>query len=476
MLFNSLDFLIFLPLVFCLYWGVIHKNLKWQNALILIASYVFYGWWDWRFLSLIFISTLVDYLVGLQFLKEITSKQKKVWLWVSVLVNIGLLGFFKYFNFFVDSFVSSFTFLGMEVSSRSFTIILPIGISFYTFQTLSYTIDLYRNKIKPTKDFVAFAAFVSFFPQLVIGPIERAKNMLPQFTKRRVFNNDEAIIGIKQFVWGLFKKVVIADGCAQYVNEIFYNHSNYSSLTLCIGAIYFAFQIYADFSGYSDMAIGIARLFGIRLMTNFKYPFFTKNIADFWRHWHISLSTWFRDYIFFPLGGSKGNTLKTVRNIIVVFLISGLWHGADWTFIAFGAYFGLVAAIQFVLGMTHKRGQSFSGSIVQKMIQFFQMGSTFLWFALGMIIFRSSSITKAYQYIYEMFQFTIKVDLLNTSRYAFELIPLLGIFILIEWFSRHKEFPLYSSKYSLFKVSLVITMIIFFGSFSNVQDFIYFRF
>ena len=336
MLFNSLDFAIFLPIFFFLYWFVTNKNLQLQNFLIVVASYIFYGRWDWRFLFLIFFSSITDYIIGkgLQVIEK--EKYRKVLLWISIVTNIGFLGFFKYYNFFVNSFVTAFSFWGKSISVNSLDIILPVGISFYTFQTLSYTIDVYKRKLEPAKDIISFLAFVSFFPQLVAGPIERATNLLPQFYKKRVFEYDKAVDGMRQMLWGLFKKVVIADNCAEYANTIFNNYTDFSGSTLVLGAIFFTFQIYCDFSGYSDMAIGMSRLFGFNLMKNFAFPYFSRDIAEFWRRWHISLSTWFRDYLYIPLGGSKGSLSKIVRNTFIIFLVSGFWHGANWTFIIWG--------------------------------------------------------------------------------------------------------------------------------------------
>ncbi|NRA94499.1 MAG: MBOAT family protein, partial [Psychroserpens sp.] len=336
MLFNSIDFAFFLPIVFLLYWFVVHKNLAWQNILLVIVSYVFYGWWDWRFLSLILFSTLVDYFIGLRMQKTERKSIRKYLLWTSIAVNIGLLMFFKYYNFFVDNFVSAFTFFGASINPSGLDIILPVGISFYTFQTLSYTIDIYREKLKPTQDFIQFAAFVSFFPQLVAGPIERATRLLPQFKVKHKFNAVEATDGLRQILWGLFKKIIIADNCATYVNIIFENYDTMSSYNLILGAVLFAFQIYGDFSGYSDIGIGTARLFGFRLMQNFAFPYFSRDIAEFWRRWHISLSTWFRDYVYIPLGGSRVSKWLNIRNVFIIFTVSGFWHGANWTFIAWG--------------------------------------------------------------------------------------------------------------------------------------------
>ncbi|MPL98833.1 Peptidoglycan O-acetyltransferase [bioreactor metagenome] len=319
MLFNSLEFGIFLPIVFFLYWFLFKNNIKLQNHLIVIASYVFYGWWDWRFLSLIFFSTIIDYTIGFFLGKESNKRKRTLLLYTSVIVNLGLLGLFKYYNFFLENFITAFTFFGLNIKASSLNIILPVGISFYTFQTLSYTIDVYKKRMTPTRDFISFAAFVSFFPQLVAGPIERATLLLPQFANKREFNYLSAVNGLRQILWGLFKKIVIADNCAEYANQIFNNSSTYSSSTLILGALFFTFQIYGDFSGYSDIAIGTARLFGFNLMRNFNFPYFSRDIAEFWRRWHISLSTWFRDYLYIPLGGSQGNVWMKIRNVFIIF-------------------------------------------------------------------------------------------------------------------------------------------------------------
>ncbi len=336
MLFNSIEFAIFLPIVFILYWFVTNKNLKLQNILLVLASYVFYGWWDWRFLSLIVFSSFVDYSVGVALSKTTLVRKRKALLWTSILINLGFLGFFKYFNFFAESFADAFTLFGRHMETSRLEILLPVGISFYTFQTLSYSIDVYKRKLEPTKDVVAFFAFVSFFPQLVAGPIERATNLLPQFYKKRHFVYARAVDGMRQILWGLFKKMVIADNCAEYANQIFNNYEDYSGSTLFLGALFFTFQIYGDFSGYSDIAIGTSRLFGFNLMQNFAFPYFSRDIAEFWRRWHISLSTWFRDYLYIPLGGSRGGTWMKVRNTFIIFIVSGFWHGANWTFIIWG--------------------------------------------------------------------------------------------------------------------------------------------
>ena len=478
MLFNSFDFLLFLPLVFILYWFVFRK-LKLQNIFILIASYVFYGWWDWRFLSLILASTFVDYSIGLLLNKTDKKKKRKLLLLASLLFNLGLLGVFKYYNFFIDNWINAWSTMGITMHKSSLNIILPVGISFYTFQTLSYTIDIYRKKLKPTKDFIAFSSFVSFFPQLVAGPIERASNLLPQFYKKRVFSYDLAVSGVKLILWGLFKKVVIADNCAIYVNEIFENYQDQSGFTLALGAIYFAFQIYGDFSGYSDIAIGVARLFGFNLMRNFNYPYFSRDIAEFWRRWHISLSTWFRDYLYIPLGGSKGSKYKQIRNVFIIFLVSGFWHGANWTFIFWG---GLNALLFIPLLLSNKNRKNLD--IVAKNgwfpsgREFFQILLTFSLTTIAWIFFRAESITVAFNYIKQMLVFEgfSKIDYLTgIERYSFEIIFLIPIFLLFEWFYRKNETP-FQGRLKYMNEMIILLMLFIFGSFSDHTSFIYFQF
>lgn len=342
MLFNSLTFLIFLPTVFIIYWFFLRNTLKGRNLFLLIASYLFYGWWDYRFLSLLIISTLVDFVIALLMDKEQRDKRRKLLLTISLITNLGLLGVFKYYNFFIENWVNMWDAFGVEMHVSSWRIILPVGISFYTFQTLSYVIDVYRKQLRASNNFIQFAAYVSFFPQLVAGPIERATNLLPQFSRLHKFDYTLARSGISLIVWGFFKKVVIADNATFFVNEIFATPEAFSTPELWMGAILFGFQIYGDFSGYSDIAIGTARLFGFRLMTNFKFPYFSRDIAEFWRRWHISLSTWFRDYLYIPLGGSRGSKKMQLRNTMIIFLVSGFWHGANWTFIVWGAIHALL--------------------------------------------------------------------------------------------------------------------------------------
>lgn len=336
MLFNSLSFAVFLPLVFLLYWFVAGKSTKHQNILLLAASYYFYACWDWRFLFLLLFSTALDYFSALKIEAETTTTSRKLWLWISISINLGFLALFKYYNFFAESFQEAAAGLGLSIHPTILSVVLPVGISFYTFHGLSYIIDCYYNRIKAERNFTDYAVFVSFFPLLVAGPIERATHLLPQIKTKRTFNYVNAVNGLKQILWGLFKKVVIADNCAEFANHIFDNSDTLPGSTLALGAVFFAFQIYGDFSGYSDIAIGTARLFGIDLIRNFAYPYFSRDIAEFWRRWHISLSSWFRDYIYIPLGGSRNGRLISIRNTFIIFILSGFWHGANWTFICWG--------------------------------------------------------------------------------------------------------------------------------------------
>jgi len=482
MLFNSIDFAIFLPIVFILYWFVTKNNLKLQNFLIVGASYLFYGWWDWRFLSLILFSTIVDYSVGLGLLKQVNQTKRKILLWTSILVNLGFLGFFKYYNFFLDNFITAFSFFGTEIQANTLNIILPVGISFYTFQTLSYSIDVYKRKLEPTKDFIAFSAFVSFFPQLVAGPIERATHLLPQFYKKRTFDYSKAVDGMRQILWGLFKKIVIADNCAEYANLIFNNSADYSGSTLVLGALFFTFQIYGDFSGYSDIAIGTSRLFGFDLMRNFNFPYFSRDIAEFWRRWHISLSTWFRDYLYIPLGGSRGGTWMKVRNTFIIFIVSGFWHGANWTFIVWGA----LNAIYFLpLLLTNNNRNNLEtvaqGKLLPSLKEVSLMLLTFGLTVFAWIFFRANNIGHAIGYISEI----VSPSLFSIPKFAgmggaLKTIILVAIFVLLEWKGREGQYAIANMglkwnpmvRYAMYY--LIIIAIFWFGG--KEQQFIYFQF
>ena len=487
MLFNSLEFLLFLPTVFAAYW-ILNlwtnrpRGLQAQNLLLLIASYVFYGWWDWRFLSLIAFSTLVDFAVGIQIAKAndgeipadaddaVRSLTAKRWLGVSLGVNLGLLGYFKYANFFIENWIEAWSSIGVHMDPWTLKVILPVGISFYTFQTLSYSIDIYRRRLEPTKNLIEFAAFVSFFPQLVAGPIERASALLPQIASRRKFEYEEGVYGLRLILWGMFKKVVVADTCAIYVNDVFANYTEYSGPTLMMGAVFFAFQIYGDFSGYSDIAIGTARLFGIRLMTNFKTPYFSRDIAEFWRRWHISLSTWFRDYLYIPLGGSRVGKWKAVRNTFAIFLVSGFWHGANWTFIAWGLIHCLLFLPLLLTGRNRR-----NTSEIQRFPSFRELAGivwTFAAVTIAWVFFRAESLENAVAYLHRALALYPEV-----SGFRLSLTPtiLITALVLLEaWFVHQKDKLI---TIVLESIGLLLVLGNFLASIStDDRGFIYFQF
>jgi D-alanyl-lipoteichoic acid acyltransferase DltB (MBOAT superfamily) len=441
-----------------------------------LSSYFFYGWWDYRFLSLILLSTLVDYFVGLYLPKQDSQKKQKLLLSCSVLVNLSLLGFFKYYNFFVDSWINLFSSFGYEINSVwTLYIILPVGISFYTFQTMSYTIDIYKKKLKPTKDFIAFASFVSFFPQLVAGPIERAANLLPQILKQRKFMYQQLVQGSRLILWGMFKKVVIADSLAPIVDNIFSNYQNFGGATLWLGAIYFAFQIYCDFSGYSDIAIGTSKLFGFELRSNFKFPYFSRNIGEFWRRWHISLSGWFRDYLYIPLGGSYQGKTKSIRNIFIIFLVSGLWHGANWTFI----FWGLFHSILFIPSFIFNKNRKFANTVIAENTflptprEFFEVGTTFLLVTVGWVFFRSETIADSFGFLTSMI-----LDFNLNQPVSRKIIFYLIFLILVEWTQRINERDLfYNFPKIIFQIFVIVCVILIIINFKiESQQFIYFDF
>ena len=533
MLFNSIEFALFLPIVFLLYWFVFDyalrgckRQLWWQNLFVLIASYVFYGWWDWKFLLLIALTTLCSYGSGLLIVKACerqnptgggNSSQRinrrcilspRFWLWANVLLNLGILGVFKYYDFFVESFARLF---GVDAEAHLLHLVLPVGISFYTFQALSYSIDVYKGKIAATRDFVAFAAFLSFFPQLVAGPIERATNLLPQFQQRRVFDYQQAVDGMRQILWGLFKKIVVADNCATYVDTVFGSIGEQTGSTLALAAVLFTFQIYGDFSGYSDIAIGTAKLFGIRLMRNFHVPYFSRDIAEFWRRWHISLTTWFRDYVYIPLGGSRpevpkeavckfvnlkickllfGGRLSTdgvceaykkaivVRNTFVIFLLSGFWHGANWTFVLWGAYHALLFLPLILTGKNRKYMDAPTWRDLPKILL------TFALVVFGWIIFRAESISQFAEYVQGMCNASLfSVPWLKNRAFYIPLAIAILTTLLAEWNSRTKEHPLQHIEQNyFFRIAWVrycfyaLFLLICFIHRGNVATFIYFQF
>ena len=484
MLFNSLEFLIFLPIVFLLYWFVFDyamrgckRQLLWQNLLIVVASYIFYGWWDWRFLVLIAITTVLSFLSGIGIEKAPTQRGKKAVMIANVLVNLGILGVYKYYDFFATQFAELF---GIEPDFLLLHLILPVGISFYTFQALSYSIDVYRKQIEPTHDIVSFTAFLSFFPQLVAGPIERATNLLPQFQRKRTFDYAQAVDGMRQILWGLFKKIVVADNCATYVDQVFADLGNHSGSTLLLAAVLFTFQIYGDFSGYSDIAIGTAKLFGIKLMRNFNVPYFSRDIAEFWRRWHISLTTWFRDYVYIPLGGSRPNIPETIRlkgdkasearyvkaiairNTFVIFLLSGFWHGANWTFVLWGAYHALLFVPLFLLGKNRRyRDDEHRYQDIPRMLL------TFVLVVIGWILFRSPSVSACGEYILGICDMSIL-----TMPYVENMVQLVAtllailLMLVLEW---RKQLP---NRWWIYYL-LIIAIWWFAG---QDMDFIYFQF
>jgi alginate O-acetyltransferase complex protein AlgI len=477
MFFNSVSFAIFLPIVFLLYWLVFNKSKTSQNTILILASYYFYSCWDWRFLFLLVFSTLLDYFSAIMMENSSTDTKRKIWLWLTVGINLGFLGVFKYYDFFASSFAVLLNGFGLKAHPYLLELVLPVGISFYTFHGLSYVIDTYYKRITAERNFIDYSLFVSYFPLLVAGPIERATHLLPQVKIKRDFNFEKAKEGIYQIIWGLVKKVVIADSCATYANAIFDHYESMNSLTLLLGAVYFAFQIYGDFSGYSDIALGTSKLFGIDLLKNFNYPYFSRDIAEFWRRWHISLSSWFKDYLYIPLGGSKGGTWMKVRNTFIIFIVSGFWHGANWTFIIWG----FLNALYFLPLLLQNKNRTNMGSIVlgrnlASIKTLISMLFTFSLTCFAWIFFRSKSIVEAFGYIKRMFSnFHFKSQYLNNERYNFELLLLVLIFVLVEWYSRTKEEPL-SGKFSWIKVTLALIALLTLGVYSDYKEFIYFQF
>ena len=472
MLFNSIEFLLFLPIVFVLYWFVFNKSLRIQNTLILVSSYLFYGWWDFRFLSLIILSTVVDYIIGLNIPKQESPKKQKLLLWSSVLFNLFVLGFFKYYNFFIESWVKLFSEVGYEIQSTwTLNIILPVGISFYTFQSMSYVIDIYNKRLEPTKDIISFASYVSFFPQLVAGPIERATNLLPQIMKKREFQYKQGVQGLRLILWGMFKKVVIADSLAPIVDNTFSNYQDFGGGTLWLGLIYFSFQIYCDFSGYSDIAIGTSKLFGFELMSNFKFPYFSRNIGEFWRRWHISLSTWFRDYLYIPLGGSKQGKWKSGRNIFIIFLVSGFWHGANWTFIFWGLFHSFLFLPSFIFKTNRKYISSIIGenTLLPTPKEFLQVIITFLLVTVGWVFFRSETLLDSFNYLNQM-----AFDLNFPNKERDGIIYVLLLLILDFFIRKNERIEIYYFKYDWLFFSILLILIL--EKFGNYKEFIYYQF
>ncbi len=487
MLFNSLEFLLFLPLAFLLYWFVF-KPLRWQNLLVVVVSYVFYGWWNKTFLLLIAFTSLCSFLSGV-LIERARSINKcelgggkspaKLIAAANILLNLGILGVYKYFNFFAESLASAVHAFGLHLTPVTLHLVLPVGISFYTFQALSYTIDVYRDKIKPTRDIIAFFAYISFFPQLVAGPIERATHLLPQFLAPRRFDLRASLEGGKLIIWGFFKKMVIADTAGTITSLIFASPTDYSTPQLWLGALLFTFQIYGDFSGYSDIAIGVARLFGIRLMRNFHLPYLSRNIAEFWKRWHISLNTWFVDYLYIPLGGSRHGRWMTIRNTFVIFLVSGLWHGANWTFVTWGAYHALLFMPLLLTGSTKKFGEYHRGEPLHRRWML-HIAVTFFLVMIGWVIFCSDNITIAYEYLKGMFvpqqatDYARHISSITLRRWLIALVFL----VYMEIKNRGEDITLqYRCRYSILnKLVYVLVAVIDILFYQQDQEFIYFQF
>lgn len=476
MIFNSFEFLLFLPLVFGLYWFAAKGNARWQNIILWVSSYYFYACWDWRFLFLLIFSTVLDYYTGIKMAEAPSQKMKRFWFWLSVTVNLGFLAVFKYYNFFAESFADLLSGFGMHADFATLNVILPVGISFYTFHGLSYVIDIYNDKIKPEKDFVDYSVFVCFFPLLVAGPIERATHLLPQIQRQRVFDYAKAADGCRQILWGMFMKVVVADNCAVVVNEVFGNPDKYNGGSLAVGAVFFAFQIYGDFSGYSNIALGTARLFGVELLRNFAFPYFSRDIAEFWRRWHISLSTWFRDYLYIPLGGSKGGMKMQIRNTLIIFLVSGFWHGANWTFIIWGLLNAIYIMPLVIFKMNRNNTDTVAeDSFLPSVKEIAQIAITFAATTLAWIFFRAASVTEALHYIKRMFTPSL------VGKPEIDLKPFLFILILlsVEWLQRRKKHGLELTNVSSMPLRwaayvCIFVIILLFGASSD--SFIYFQF
>ncbi len=481
MIFNSFIFLLFFVLFFAFYWFVFGKNLKGQNLLLLLAGYLFYAWSDWRFLSYLICISALNFFLGIYLEKTSSTVYKKLLLYIGLVQGIGGLAFFKYFNFFIASFRDGFHVLGINLNLHTLNIIVPLGISFFTFRTLSYLLDINKGKIKPEQNWVIFFAYVSFFPSIMSGPIDRAKNLIPQLEKGRVFDYSQATDGLRQIMWGLFKKIVVADSCAPFTNEVFNNHQSYSSSSLLLAAFFYTIQIYADFSGYSDMAIGISRLMGFHITKNFDFPFFAQNIAEFWRKWHMSLTSWLTDYVFTPLSiafrdyGRMGLTMAIVIN----FTICGIWHGANWTYVLFGFLHGCYFIPLIVRGTMNKKKKLAKDKMLPTFRELVNMLVTFSIVMLTFIIFRSDSIQQAYHFIHHLFTaslFTIP-EIAN-----WYVLSLIGIFLILEWFGREQEFAIAHMGIKLnrqfrWAVYLLFSVLILYFNFYNTKtDFIYFQF
>lgn len=479
MLFNSLEFLLFLPVVFILYWYVVQRHLQAQNGLVLVASYIFYGWWSWKFMGLLMFSTLLDYLYGF-WVASPNRKKARLFLWLSIINNLGILGVFKYYNFFAAQFQQGLELLGMSVQPYFLNLALPIGISFYTFHGMSYVFDIYYGRQKPVRNFLEYGVFVSFFPLLVAGPIERASHLLPQIQKERVFDYRRAVQGLRLMLWGLFKKVVVADTLASFVDPVFSNYSHHDGITLLSAAIAFSFQIYGDFSGYSDIALGTAKLFGFELLSNFRFPYFSRDMAEFWRRWHISLSSWFRDYLYIPLGGSRGGKWLSIRNTFIIFLVSGFWHGASWNFIVWGGIhaFGFLPLL--ILNKNRKNSTDVvaQNRILPNGIEVIQMLGTFVFATFAWVFFRAKDVQQATGYLSGIFTHRIGSvghvwGMEGVKRGVVALVFLIGV----DWWQRHNERELKAPSNVIFRYVLYFVLaMISLNHITEDSTFIYFQF
>lgn len=482
MLFNSLEYIIFLPIIFGVYWASGKKGIAFQNLIVVLCSFFFYAWWDVRFLSLILISIILDYTCGLMIHKSQSKFNRKLYLGISLAGNLGILGFFKYYNFFIENFIALFEIFNISTDLKTLNIVLPVGISFYTFQTLSYTLDIYKKRILPTKDFLAFSAFVSFFPQLLAGPIERARHLLPQFLKVKKFSYNNSVDGLRQILWGLVKKVVIADNVAQIVNMTFGYTEIFNGSALLIGAFLFLVQIYCDFSGYSDISIGTARLFGINLSQNFAYPLFSRNILEFWNRWHITMTNWFKDYLYLPL--SKYSKTPFLRAVIlfIYFIAIGLWHGASWNFVVFGS----LNAVYILILYTFKVDSSFDkiiayGKVFPSMKELMQLIASHISSIFFLIFFRSEDLSSSIFYITNVFSTDLfEIPNFDSLKKIGNLFVILILFFAVEWFGRYDKYAI--ERICKFKSSLV-RLLIYYGLvfvilyYSGLkQEFIYFQF
>ncbi|SHJ38392.1 MBOAT family O-acyltransferase [Pseudozobellia thermophila] len=472
MLFNSFEFLLFFPTVFTVYW-ILQFNLKAQNVFLLFASYFFYAWWDWRFLSLIIFSSVVDYVVGLRLHKAQSKKVKKRWLLLSLSANLGLLGVFKYYNFFIESFVDLVNTFGWQPNDLTMNVILPVGISFYTFQTLSYTLDIYRGTLKPTRDVIAFFTYISFFPQLVAGPIERASNLLPQVLSKRTFTKAYLTEGILQILVGLFRKVVVADTLAKYVDVVYGNIAVHDGTTIVLATLFYAFQIYFDFSGYSDIAIGTAKLMGFSFMRNFNLPYFAVSLTDFWRRWHISLSHWLRDYLYISLGGNRKGIVITYRNLMITMLLGGLWHGSSWNFVIWGGIHGVVLSMEKFLN-AHQWFRSI------RSVRWVGRILTFIVVLLAWVFFRAKDFDTALLALTKVFQIQLKMPYVGDITVLANCMAMLTVGLVFDFYLYRTNLSLekigsHISMAKLIVVACVITLLITLF-YSTSDNFIYFQF